>query len=341
MSRRRGAIVIVAALLFSALGVASGDPVSAGLDRVAGKIEQLAEVKGKRLGVGEFRMTDGRATELGAHLADQLEVALTGRARTRGFEVVTRSQLCQVIRENKLWVGDQFDPALHTKLGRLGQADFLTTGRVTDLGRQLSVTVRVLDTETGKAVWAESLTLAVDEGLRRLLPRPLAGDGCGEGVAAVATSQPAPTTAERLEVKVWADRSAYRIGDTIQFGLRVNRDAYVTLVNIGTSGQVTVIYPNRFHQSHLVRAGQEVLVPPRDSAFTLTVQGPAGFDQVRAVATEEPVRLLPGDFASQGATFRSLDRLQTRDLLVGIQAEREKVMPTRWAEDVVAVEVKH
>lgn len=337
-------------LLVSFPGLALADPVMAVLERVAGKIMQSGEVKGKKLGVGEFPMTDGRATELGAHLSDQLEVALTSRAASGGFEVVTRTQLCQVIRENKLWLGDQFDPALHKKLGQLSQADLLATGRVTDRGKQLSVSVRILDTETGRAVWADSLTIVSDEGLKSLLARMVLGDGCGEGAQAPAPalsaapavpppSPPLPGDTDRLQVKVWADRPAYRIGETIQFGLRLNRDAYVTLINIGTSGQVTVIYPNRFHTNHFVRGGQDVLIPPRDSGFNLVVQGPPGFDQIRAIATDEPVKIHAGDFAGRGATFRSLSRAQTRGLAVVIKEERDKVAPAKWAEEVIAVQV--
>jgi hypothetical protein len=335
-------LFLAALILIAAPSAGWADQVTIALDRIVGKIPGLAEVKGKKIGVGEFPLTDGRATELGAYLSDQLEVVLTGRAPSGGFEVVTRGQLCQIIRENKLWLGDQFDPALHKKLGRLSQADLLATGRVTDRGSQLAVSVRLLDTETGKAVWADSLTLAFEEGLKRLLSRPITGDGCG---AAIATTSPPPsfpsppTVGDRLQVKVWADKPVYRIGETIRFGLRVNQDAYVTLINIGTSGEVTVIYPNRFHPDHFVRSGRDVIVPPPDSGFSLTVQAPTGFDQIRAIATIDQIKIHPGNFAGQPGTFRSLDRVQTRGLAVEIKEERNKVEPTKWAEEVVAVEV--
>jgi hypothetical protein len=69
------------------------------------------------------------------------------------------------------------------------------------------------------------------------------------------------------------------------------------------------------------------------------VQGPPGFDQVRASATEKPVRIHAGNFTGQKATFRSLDRVQTRGLAVEIKEERSKVDPAKWAEEVLAVEV--
>jgi hypothetical protein len=318
---------------------AESQEIGAALSRIAATVQTVPELKGKRVGVGDFPMANGRMTALGAFLADRLDVALTGRATASAFEVVTRSHLCQVIRENKLWVDDRFDPSLHTKLGKLGQADFLFAGQLTLLGKQVSLTVRVLDAETGRSVWADALTMPSDDALRRLATEALIGGGC-EGGGAPTPPVPAPAGGgEPLRVKVWTDKAAFRLGDNIRFGLRVNRDAYVTLVNIGTSGDVTVIFPNRFHPDHFVRGGQDVLIPPADSGFTLTVQPPAGLEQVRAIATEERVQFQASDFGSGGAMFRSLDRAQTRNLVVGIKAERERIAPGKWAEEVIRVEV--
>ncbi len=348
----RHVVALTLVLLGAAPSVAHGQSMTAVLGQVAAKIERVQEVKGKNLAVGDFPLTTGVMSEAGSFLADQLDAVLTGRAAGGGFTVVTRSQLCQVIRENKLWVDDRFDPELHKKLGRLGAADFMLAGKVTGLGRQLAVTVRLVESETGRQVWADALSLPLDEGLRSLLDRRLTGDGCGGAQVAAATPEPAPDrpwapggtpAQESLRVRIWTDRPSYRIGDMIRFGLRVNRDAYVTLVNIGTSGEVTIIYPNRFHPSHFVRGGQDVFIPPEDSGFTLTVQGPSGFDQVRAIVTDEAVSIHAGDFGGgpgTGTAFRSLDRVQTRDLSVGIKAERDRVAPGKWAEDVIAVQVK-
>jgi TolB-like protein len=322
------------------------------LGQVAAKIEQVQAIRNKNLAVAEFPLTTGAMSEIGVFLADHLDAALTGRASAAGFKIVNRAQLCQVIRENKLWVDDKFDEKLHEKLGKLSQADYLVAGRLTGLGRQLAMTVRLVDSETGQQVWAGSFTLPLDEGLRALLERRLIGDGCGGAQVALAAPEPVPGPArpqpsgpapagEPLRVSVWTDKQSYRIGDMIGFGLRVNRDAYVTLVNIGTSGDINIIYPNQFSPNHFVRGGQDVVIPPPNSNFTLTVRAPTGFDQIRAIATEEPISLHASSFAGgTGTTFRSLDRIQTRDLAVGIKSWREQVPPSKWAEQVIAVEVK-
>jgi len=61
--------------------------------------------------------------------------------------------------------------------------------------------------------------------------------------------------------------------------------------------------------------------------------GPVGFEQIRAIATEEPVGFHASDFGGRPpatAVFRSLDRVQTRTLSVGIKTERERVATSKW-----------
>jgi len=333
--------VVVALLVVAAAALparADADALSATVDGLAKRILEVKDLKGKKVGVSSFAMTGGRVTELGGHVADRLDVALTSLAAASGVELVTRQHLCDVIRENKLWVDDRFDPSLNKKLGRLGQADFLVAGQVVTGGGQASVTVRVLDAETAQQVWADAVTVPLDRLLGELATRPLVGDGCGVSTTAATPPEPAPAR-ERLDVKIWTDRPSYRIDDTIRFGLRVNRDAYVTLVNIGTSGDVTIIFPNRFHPTHFVRGGQDVTVPAADAGFVLTVLPPTGFEQVRAIATDEPIEFQAGDFDTTSG-FRSLDRVQTRNLGVRIKSERERVTADKWSEAVIAVEVR-
>ena len=354
-------LLMVATLVLGPVGSARADDVGVVFGRMATKIQELSDVKGRKVGVGEFRLASGSVTQISVYLAEQLDVALTNGARAGGYEVVSRNDLCQVIRETKFWVGDQFDPNLTKKLGHFSGADLLAMGRITELGERLSMSVRIVDTESGRAVWADTHMIE-DRELKKLAGRPISGGGCGDPTDAaastappvVANNAPAATTSpvvtapppaaspsDPLRVDVWANKKIYRIGDTIEFSVRVNRDAYVTLINIGASGDVTVIFPNRFHPSHFLRGGQTVTIPAPSWEFSFVVQGPPGFDQVKAIASEDPIPLLPG-ISTRGdePAFRSLDRVQTRNIVTTIKTEREKTAPGRFTEEVIAVEVK-
>src|SRR5262245_5872195 len=61
-----------------------------------------------------------------------------------------------------------------------------------------------------------------------------------------------------LRITTWLDRQddTYRIGDALQIYVRTNRDAYVTVIDVGTSGKVHVLFPNRHHPNNRVLAHQ-------------------------------------------------------------------------------------
>lgn len=55
----------------------------------------------------------------------------------------------------------------------------------------------------------------------------------------------------------------FRRGDRIQLHIMTNQDGYLTLVNIGTSGRTTVLFPSASAPgSNLVKAGTDHAVPP-------------------------------------------------------------------------------
>jgi len=129
---------------------------------------------------------------------------------------------------------------------------------------------------------------------------------------------PAPASAEEaVTITLSANQNQYRVGDRISLSFTTNRDAYVTLVNVGTSGEVTILFPNRFSGSHGVKAGKTYMVPEAADSYELQVKGPPGVELVYALATLKPVVFLPTDFQSSGRTFQSVtDRASsfTRDI---------------------------
>jgi len=64
-----------------------------------------------------------------------------------------------------------------------------------------------------------------------------------------------------FSVRLWTDKSTYRVGDSISFYFRAQKDCYVNLVNISSSGDITQIFPNRYHTDNHVRAGVTYRIP--------------------------------------------------------------------------------
>ncbi|MEB3828774.1 caspase family protein [Phormidium sp. CCY1219] len=73
-----------------------------------------------------------------------------------------------------------------------------------------------------------------------------------------------------------------------------NRDLYVTLLVVTTTGELVVVFPNSWTagiDAAIVKAGETRTIPDRDrDAFQLTVGGPGGSAEVLAIATLAPLR---------------------------------------------------
>ncbi len=111
-----------------------------------------------------------------------------------------------------------------------------------------------------------------------------------------------------INVKVTMDRSEYKIGDMAHISAKSNVDGYLTLIDIATSGNVQVIFPNHWQTNNFVRAGQKIAVPDTGETDYIIVDGPAGTNKVLAVITREPSALTLPDL-SQGVgrvTYRDL-----------------------------------
>ena len=98
-------------------------------------------------------------------------------------------------------------------------------------------------------------------------------------------------TESDFKVEIWTEKedSNYKIGDTVTFYFKTNKDSHLTLINIGTSGKVHQIFPNKYQEDNFVRADEVYTVPSKDSNFRFVLQGPAGTDTVKAIATEEEI----------------------------------------------------
>jgi hypothetical protein len=108
------------------------------------------------------------------------------------------------------------------------------------------------------------------------------------------------------------DVGQWKIGDIIRLCARVNRDCYLSLINIGTSGNISVLLPNRLHTESIVRSGEVVAFPDIRDTFKYRLKGPVGSEKVIAIAASVPLRLAPDDFA-QGGNFTAPT---TRDIEV-------------------------
>ncbi|MEX0892269.1 MAG: caspase family protein [Gemmatimonadota bacterium] len=97
-------------------------------------------------------------------------------------------------------------------------------------------------------------------------------------------------------------RTEFRVGDEIGFSAHSARAGYLTIVDLGTNGQVAILYP-----STRVEAGQTVSLPPRDAGYMYEAQAPAGRGIVRAIVTERPLELPFTDGSADAAPAQAAE----------------------------------
>jgi hypothetical protein len=146
------------------------------------------------------------------------------------------------------------------------------------------------------------------------------------------------TFSEGMTVSVGVDRpdGVYNIGDKVVLSVSVDRDAYVTVFNTGTSGKVHVIFPNEYQQDNHVLAGSPVLIPSDDADFDFIASGPPGTELITVVASTNPDSLVqPGDTMAAGPfqAYTQTAQVVAKDLQITLEAQHRDA----WAETTYRV----
>ncbi len=174
-------------------------------------------------------------------------------------------------------------------------------------------TLQVVMDDASEAEWD-----VYDKVIRTVPARPAAVSGAP---AAVGAPAPAPVAgagwpSAAFGLRVAADRPLYRSADPVTLMIRTEADCHLTLLNTGPEGASRMLFPNRWQQQTLIRAGQTVVVPGIGAGVSIRPLGPAGVEHVTAVcrAGDRPVLGAPDGFraadfpalADAGATARTL-----------------------------------
>ena len=133
---------------------------------------------------------------------------------------------------------------------------------------------------------------------------------------------PAPAGAAWPEapfgLRLAAGKPVYRMGEPVSLYASAEVPCYLTLVNVGSSGQVRVLLPNAAQPQNLLPAGQTVLFPVAASNLRLTPMGPAGVETVVAVCSTDNQPVFPAGLSYGQGGYAALDGREavSRDLAV-------------------------
>ena len=186
---------------------------------------------------------------------------------------------------------------------------------------------------------------------------PLAADDTArdltvEQTAIFTVQAPAPTAAVSsgaLGVVAWVDHAdnTYAVGEAVRLFVRSNKDAYLTVLNVGPSGNTTLLYPNAAQRDSRVGANQVVEIPAPGVGASIRVSGPVGRELIKVIASTSPVPLFEAVKLSGAGPFAMVtggSRSAARDLQVTMAAQAShewddynKVITTIASRPVAAV----
>lgn len=97
----------------------------------------------------------------------------------------------------------------------------------------------------------------------------------------------------KLQVDAWLDKgnATYRIGDKLKLMVRPRQDAHIAIIDVGTSGRLTVLYPNNFQKDAVIRANNMLLIPEEKAAYNINVGGPDGSSHIYVFASRKTLTL--------------------------------------------------
>ena len=134
-----------------------------------------------------------------------------------------------------------------------------------------------------------------------------------------------PSAAFAVDVRVNGKESdEVAIDDTVTFTARASQDCYLYLVDIDPAGKITVLFPNKFSSSNKLTAGKIYNMPLPD-VYRLRIEGLAGPEVVKAIATVAPLRLDvlaqdKGEFAPLSGKASDTARLLFQQLRQAVNA---------------------
>ena len=205
-------------------------------------------------------------------------------------------------------------------------SDLFLTGLFRVDGNVLRINATLKDVETGAIVTAGKVSIVGANISNRDLqphgaapekgPQPVSYDTAVEQLLTIDSGS---DDTSPFNVRAWTDKTKYMIGEPVTFYFTADRDCYLTLLDQGTSGTLRVIFPNPYQQDNFIRAGKTYAVPDGAANYEIRVDGPAGIERVKAIATLNKSDQISVDLSKGFFELSSQDNARMRDLTLTVK----------------------
>lgn len=252
--------------------------------------ENIKKTGKSRIAVVDFTDLQGNVTELGRFIAEEFAVALLGNGQ--GFEIVDRTHLQALIKENRLSATGLIDPATAQKLGQIAGVDALVTGTITPFGESVRLSVKILDAKSAKLIGANAGNIPATEAIKTLLSSGIQGGGNGGSSEKLIAQPPRLQAEQKIEANefTFTLQKCERSGDSVTFYFIITNnkeDRVLSLYNY--SGRLFDNLGNEY-TSQLVKLGQSVArrsytgIAASNLVSNVPIKASINFDKIEAEA---------------------------------------------------------
>jgi TolB-like protein len=126
---------------------------------------RLAETKQVRVGILEFLDLQGRISQLGKFIGEDLTTAFFEKGK---FSLVERSLLQQVMREHALTQSGMIDITQAQEIGKAVGAEAIITGSLSDIGNEIKANARLIDVRAGTVLAVAGENIAKTENVAKM-----------------------------------------------------------------------------------------------------------------------------------------------------------------------------
>ena len=81
----------------------------------------------------------------------------------------------------------------------------------------------------------------------------------------------------------------YKISDRLAVFFQSSDDAYIYIIHIGPTGDITHIFPNEYASDNFIKGGKQYTFPDENAPFEWILQEPGGTHIIKVIATKVPV----------------------------------------------------
>lgn len=153
---------------------------------------RLTEARQAKIGVLEFLDLQGRISQLGKFIAEDLTTAFFEKGK---FSLVERTLLQQVMREHALSQTGVIDLTQAQQIGKMVGADAIITGSLSDIGTEIKANARLIDVRSGNVLAVAGESIAKTENISKMFNTII----WSPGLKTMASPQPSTITTARSD----------------------------------------------------------------------------------------------------------------------------------------------